>query len=339
MGPARSLPLVPARPRHAHSFLVAMAAAAAVFSSCRDDPPVLPAAPAPPPVAANRVDVFVHAHADDWTLFMGDRVAASLATSERVVFIHLTAGEAGRDAAYWKAREHAALAAAGTLVGPGRWSCAPADVLGHGVRHCVRGKASAWFLRLPDGNSGDGLGYGRGSLTRLRDGGTGLEAVDGSAAYASWAELVATVRGIVEREGAGAARPSVRVHAPEHERDRNPCDHPDHWAAGDAALAASEGRSWGAYWYTGYHLTDLPPNLSASAHAQKEREFGAYDRVMEDAGYGSMAANPAYQAYLQRTYVRVGAGAPAAPVARSAACEQHPQPHLAGGEWLQPAGE
>ena len=55
------------------------------------------------------VDIIVGAHADDWQVFMGDVVVERIKSGRRPVFIYLTAGDHGRDAAYWRQREAAAL--------------------------------------------------------------------------------------------------------------------------------------------------------------------------------------------------------------------------------------
>jgi hypothetical protein len=54
--------------------------------------------------------VFLVAHADYWQLFMGDVASRFIRERRPAVFIYTTAGDAGRPAPYWRAREKGALA-------------------------------------------------------------------------------------------------------------------------------------------------------------------------------------------------------------------------------------
>ncbi|HEU0052470.1 MAG TPA: PIG-L family deacetylase, partial [Longimicrobium sp.] len=298
--------------------LAAAAAAAALVAACQQDR--LPTAGGPPPeiggarfdVTAATAEVFVHAHPDDWQLFMGDRAAAMLAAGKKTVFVYATAGDAGYgDVNYWQTREQAALSAVNSLVGTGLWTCGQQGVAGHLIHRCAKGNVSAWYLRLPDGNSGNGLGYGQGSLKLLRDQGTAVGAIDGSTVYASWADLTATLRELVQLESGGDAR----VHAPDWDRALNPADHPDHWATADLAKAAAAGSGWTTSWYVDYAIQSRPVNLDSAAYLAKRAAFLAYDGVMAGAGYGSSAGVASYQAWLWRTYARTDSSVVVPPVA------------------------
>lgn len=180
-------------------------------------------------------NVYVHAHQDDWQLFMGERSHASLGTASNVVFVYTTAGDENRDVAFWSTREVAAQTAVDSLMRDnGPWTCGTQAINGHPIRRCTKGKTVSYFLRLPDGGmSGEGWGS-RGSLGFLRDGEVAtLTARDGSTTYTSWADLQATLRGIVDHESGGQSAPLVEVHAPDFNRTLNPGDHPDHHATGD----------------------------------------------------------------------------------------------------------
>ncbi|MEO8195044.1 MAG: hypothetical protein ABI681_14420, partial [Gemmatimonadales bacterium] len=107
---------------------------------------------------------FVHAHADDWQLFMGDKAQSSLQAANSVVFVYATAGDAGYGTSFWQAREAAAQVAIDSLIGAGGWSCAPQTIAGHAIRRCEKGKTVSYYMRLPDGGtSGEGID-GHGSL-------------------------------------------------------------------------------------------------------------------------------------------------------------------------------
>src|SRR3954465_11476478 len=82
-------------------------------------------------------DVVVIAHEDDWQLFMGDVLERRLAAGDSITFIYLTAGDDGRDSAYWRVRERAALAstrvALGVAASDTMVRCAPAEVGSHSI--------------------------------------------------------------------------------------------------------------------------------------------------------------------------------------------------------------
>jgi hypothetical protein len=152
------------------------------------------------------------------------------------------------------------------------------------------------------------LGYGFGSLKLLRDLGTATVTVDTTTTYASWADLVATVGGILDLEAGGPTARAIAVHAPDYDRAVNPGDHNDHCATAEAVRAAVGRRPWDLTWYVDYRTRDLPVNLAAAAHADKTKEFLASDRPMVAAGFGSIASQPSYQAWLWRRYDRTERG-------------------------------
>ncbi|HEX2093481.1 MAG TPA: PIG-L family deacetylase, partial [Longimicrobiaceae bacterium] len=291
--------------------LAALAGIAAVLSACERSLPSATAGPQPEDgprhattAAAPSVEFYIHAHQDDWQLFMGDRVAASLGTADKVVLVYTTAGDAGDGAPYWQRREAASKASVDSILATGTWACAGQAIRGHPIARCTKGKVVSYYLRLPDGNYLDGTGYGFGSLARLRDQGTATAARDGSTTYTSWADFHGTLAGIVEFEAAGRDAWSIAVHAPDYDRNVNRDDHPDHYATADAARAAVSGRDWNEAWYQDYGSETSPVNLSTSAHAVKHKVFAAYDRIMAAAGYESLIGRPRFQGWLWRTYFR-----------------------------------
>ncbi|HET7231410.1 MAG TPA: hypothetical protein VFJ16_15485 [Longimicrobium sp.] len=310
-------PLAPSR-RTVVTPLLAAIAAAGVLGGCTDrgQPLAAPGRPGAPHARADVVplstDVFAVAHQDDWQLFMGDRTAAAYPGADRVLFIFTTAGDAGNpDTTYWKARERGALAAADSVAGGGgAWSCAPAAVHGHAIRRCARGKSAAYFLRVGDGNSGTGLGFGRGSLGVLRDLGTPVTALDSSTTYASWSDLSTTLRAIVDMESGGGP---VRMHVHDWNRAANPGDHPDHAATGDAVNAARAGAGWTVTGYAGYDTGNRPANLDSAGHVVKLRALAGYDAAMVASGAGSVLGNSDYQGWLWRTYARPDVPVPPPP--------------------------
>jgi LmbE family N-acetylglucosaminyl deacetylase len=260
---------------------------------------------APPPALPRHTSIYIHAHPDDWQLFMGDHVVHDVALGKKVVLVYASAGDAGHDSAYWRARERGALASVQVSTPTdGRWKCALPTINGHMITACAYENTISYFIRLPDGNNTDGGGYARyqnGSLVKLKAG-RPVATVDRSADYANWPDLVRTVEMIVERESAGVD--SVVVNAPEYDRARNPSDHPDHHATADLVAAFATNHDWTYFWFLDYGTFFKPINLSDGDVALKQAAFDAYDGAMVIAGYESIGGTGRYNDWLRRTYFR-----------------------------------
>jgi LmbE family N-acetylglucosaminyl deacetylase len=254
------------------------------------------------------VDVVVVAHPDDWQLFMGDVVMQRLHSGNRGVFVYLTAGDDGRDSVYWQTRERGALQStrvAADIPAAGSASCSIVQIHAHMVRRCALGDTESYFFRLPDG-SRDGKGfarYGYQSLRKLRAKRISeINAIDGSASYQGWADLMTTVGAIVDLDSAG-----VTMHTSDPSVARNPHDHFDHRMAGILVADLRKQNHSGAMYYVGYALATRADNRSNDQAHAKTALFVAYDREM-------MAINRKWSAYeehrafyaecMQRTYVR-----------------------------------
>jgi LmbE family N-acetylglucosaminyl deacetylase len=275
-----------------------------------------------PPV----LEAFVVAHPDDWQLFMGDVAVRAVRSGAPVVFMVLTAGDAGRPVNYWGARERGAIAS--MLVARGEMPsdsaarftasvrpamCAAASVSGQRVHRCALGNTVSYFLRLPDGNL-DATGFaatGRIGLTQLERGTTpSLGGLDGGARVGSWATLAALVGDVLQLEATRARVPAlaVRVHAQDPDSVRNPDDHADHRAAARLMATVATDRTWGLTQYADYSVSTRPVNLSADAFAAKAAVFLAYDRtrILADSALSAYAESPRdYSAWLSRTYAHV----------------------------------
>ncbi|HEX4682848.1 MAG TPA: fibronectin type III domain-containing protein [Gemmatimonadaceae bacterium] len=297
----------------------ALISALALFAACRDQNPTAPGARkargasrdvAPP---AN-VEFFIHSAPIAWQLFMGDVTVASLHTGHKVVMVHTTAGDGGQESpVLWQTRESGALASVDAVVGAGTWACAAQPINGHSLQRCAKSNAVVYFMRMPDGNSIDGLGYGKGSLSILRDQGRPTNAIDGSTSYGSWADYVATIHALVLAEAAGQAPNAIELHSPDYDRAINPSDHPDALATADAIQSAIQGTGWTGAWYVGQHTSALAANLSASAIASKQQVWTAYDNAMTTGGFKSDLNDPDMNKWIQRTYSRITASAPGIP--------------------------
>jgi LmbE family N-acetylglucosaminyl deacetylase len=257
------------------------------------------------------IDFVVVAHQDDWQLFMGDVIERRAAQGDSLIFVYLTAGDDGREPAYWQTRERAALAATRVAIGAQASEpvarCSVAVVSSHSITRCTSGRTVSYFFRLPDGQR-NGAGftrYANQSLRKLRAHTIGsITAIDGSATYRGWDDLLGTVTQLVDgSERAG----SVRVHTTDPSVRVNPHDHFDHRMAGLLVADARKNRRWTAWYYVGYALGTRAPNRSGDQAREKTALFRAYDAEM-------IRANPKWSAYAEhprfysecmvRTYVR-----------------------------------
>ncbi|HWE43871.1 MAG TPA: fibronectin type III domain-containing protein [Gemmatimonadaceae bacterium] len=258
--------------------------------------------PAPPP-SAFPIEAYVIAHQDDWQLFMGDRTAASASADAKVVIVYTTAGDAGSTQLYWQTREAGANASVDSMTVPGTWSCASQTVNNHAIQRCSKANTVSYYFRLPDGNSA-GQGYGSGSLELLRDGQiASLSALNGTATYTSWADLVSTVRALIVSETTGQTDANVAVHVTDWDPAANDGDHPDHMATGQLVRDASVSRAWNLFWYLGYPSLYQPVNLDAAQQAMKWRLIVAYDDVLKP-NYGTIIGTSHAEEWSQRTVFR-----------------------------------
>ena len=229
---------------------------------------------------------------------MGDVVARRVQTGGPVVFIYLTAGDDGRDSVYWTTRERGALASTRVAVGvagtdSARDQCSIVKTLDHAIRKCTIANTESYFLRLPDGHR-NGMGFARRSYQSLRKLRlkriTSISALDGSAAYKGWADVMSTVNAVI---GENSVDRAVTVHTSDPSIVVNPHDHFDHRIAGLLVYDLRKQKKWKAAYYTGYALSTRAPNRSEDQVRQKTSLFLAYDKVMTQ-------ANPKWSAYRER---------------------------------------
>jgi LmbE family N-acetylglucosaminyl deacetylase len=200
---------------------------------------------ATPPAPTPAVSVFVVAHPDDWQLFMDPAAFHAMNEAhEKAVFVHVSAGDAGRGTSgeptpYYRAREEGALRGIRFMANAANATAAlgadsrPETVerAGHTVARHTYANAVAYFLRVHDGNIVNGTDFKEHplSLQRLRSGASPeTKAIDDSARYAGWADFVATLEAVVASERVPGA--ALNLHIAELDERRNPGDHPDHRA-------------------------------------------------------------------------------------------------------------
>ena len=259
----------------------------------------------------NPHDVIVVAHQDDWQVFMGDVIAGRIRSGDSLTVIYLTAGDDGRDSLYWQTRELGSLqstrVAAGITPTSTAANCSRTQVRGHAILECMTGNVKSYFLRLPDGkrNGAGFAGQNYQSLRKLRGGRiAAIAAVDGSASYSGWNDLVATVRGLIEPRSSVA---EITIHTTDPSIAVNPHDHFDHRMTGLLVADLRKSHSWKARYYVGYALASRAPNRSAEQARDKTAIFIAYDREMMRVNkrWSAYVEHPAfYSQCMMRTYAR-----------------------------------
>jgi hypothetical protein len=243
---------------------------------------------------------------------MGDVAAKGIAAGHEATFVYLTAGDDGRDSLYWQTRERAALQSTRLAIGVGAVdsaavSCSTTKVLEHAIRKCVIANTESYFLRLPDGKR-NGAGFARHdfeSLRKLREKKIAfMRAVDGSAAYRGWGDLMATVSVLI---GSSSSTTNLAVHASDPSITANPHDHFDHRMAGLLVDDLRKSQRWNTQYYVGYALATRADNRSTDQAREKTAIFLAYDKEMirVNKAWSAYGEHPSfYSECMLRTYGR-----------------------------------
>lgn len=226
--------------------------------------------------AQESVAFYIVAHQDDWQLFMVKNAFADVTNAkQKTVFITLTAGDAGLGKGgsgtvpYYQARDNGSRLSIKFLAdiasAPDRSESAKyVYANAHQIFQVQYKHTKSYYLRLPEGN-GDGNGYtgtGNQSLKRLRDGDISkITAVDSSATYQGWTDLVKTIQRIIIAETSGYSYATLNI--PETNSLYNPGDHNDHLLVGDLAEQASKDLTClKQYSWLGYFSVSKAMNLS-----------------------------------------------------------------------------
>ena len=244
----------------------------------------------------NFFDLYVVAHADDWQIFQSPNTFSDVKAGDRVLIIQASASDAGRTDGYWQAREEAAKASVRWMVGNAAETSAHITVCSvvrcHSILTWSYGPVTVAFLRVPDGGGvgsgacgtfGNGTAaYGCRSLSQLRDRGRVLPAVDNSTAYTSWPDLYGTILRLPQQFGFPFSS-ATWINAPEFDRSRNPNDHPDHLAIGDAARTLHlQQPGWHFAYFVGDSLVKRPANLNQAMHDIKMGLYFSYYTKLVD---------------------------------------------------------
>ncbi len=267
------------------------------------------------------VAFYFAAHEDDWQLFMNPSAYHDVERpATKVVFIYLTAGDAGagvgnagRSQPYYLAREHGAKLSVKFIADVDNTPVTPVEsvaaVSGHAIPRWLYRDTVSYFLRLPDGDP-EGTGYastGWQSLKRLHEGAVkSMAAIDHSTTYQGWADLRDTLRGLIDRERGAAT--NVWVNLPDTDVKKNTGDHADHQHMAQGVLEAIAGLPCiNKAFYLDYVTASLPENLSTP---EREIEAGTFAALV--VGLTAMdhpsSWDPLHRSWLSRHYVRVEPG-------------------------------
>jgi LmbE family N-acetylglucosaminyl deacetylase len=283
-----------------------------LFSGCTSLPPETPPAPA--------LSVFVVAHPDDWQLFMNPAAFHAMnEPHEKAVFVHVSAGDAGRGVGgeptpYYLAREEGALRAIRFMANAANASAAlgadtrPESVerAGHRVARHSYANAVAYFLRVHDGNIVNGDDYQEHplSLQRLRSGASAeTKAIDDSARYAGWSDLVATLEAVIAGERVSGT--ALNLHIAELDEGLNPGDHPDHRAVAFAMEeVAARLPCARVSRHQEYATRDRKPNVTGEDYMIDVGTWAATASGLSD-GHAGSTWEPGHNAWVGRDYQRV----------------------------------
>jgi hypothetical protein len=244
-----------------------------------------------------KISFYIVAHADDWQLFMCPNVYKDIVASHtKTIFIITTAGDAGIEENFWRAREEGARSSLRFCVAPLQnivesdgWK----EFNYHSIYYWSACNATFYFLRLPDGNI-DGKGFSTRhfqSLSKLKTGEiNSITAVDDSSTYNSWKDLCSTVEEIIVHSNNGTAESCIHYINPDTTINAN--DHADHIATGEAIQCMNSIDKSFQNLYTGYSTSNTKNPINNTNLFWKTGMFAAYEKaVFDNSNYSTLAEN------------------------------------------------
>jgi len=236
-------------------------------------------------------------HADDWQLFMHPNAYNDLVDPGcKVVFLIITAGDAGKENDYWLAREEGVKSAIRFCLAP-RVITAEAggkkQVNSHAIQYWSLNEVSAYFLRIPDGNL-DGSGfaaYNSQSLFKLSTGQiSSITALDNSTTYHGWPAFIATAESIIRLESEGISERWINYLNPD--ATLNSGDHTDHLSIGHAIQQMKIITTLHQVLYVGYSIDCIEDTLSLTDLFWKAGMLAVYEKAVYDlCGYSTLQEN------------------------------------------------
>lgn len=261
------------------------------------------------------VSFAINAHQDDWQLFMASNITNDLSNGAKVVFITLTAGDAGIGSGgtgiipYYLARERGAVYSSKFaqdifVNNPEQLSIQNNFVpvtyiynntsISHNISKYVYKNCISYFLRLPDGGiNGTGfIGTGYKSLQKLRSNTINtISPVDNSTIYNGWNDLMLTIKQIIINEKGSDSQVWLNIPSTSttiNSSNYNPNDHSDHKYTSILSRDAVSNLSWvGIAGWVMYHSSSKPANLINHKHQDASALFAMYNWGLIESGYNT----------------------------------------------------
>ena len=272
---------------------------------------------------------YVVAHPDDWQLFMNPSAwddARSPTPNTRVVFIYLTAGDAGlgttsegRPEPYYIAREEGALRATRFIVDAAdfgeedQWE--EVWINGKELPRYVYKNTASYFFRLPDGNF-NGQGFpltGNQSLQKLHQGTLStLSSIDDTLSFQGWEDLTQTLVELARFEVEDSRTVSINIVDPRPAF--NWIDHSDHRHTGIAVLDAIKPFPCiKKKLFVSYITALLPRNLNSKFLIVEAAVWGVTTSGLSDFGHRN-TFDALHEHWLGRNYFSVIPGFGSCPI-------------------------
>ena len=269
----------------------------------------------------NTVAFYFGAHPDDWQLFMNPNAYYDVQKpSNKVVFVYVTAGDAGvglgnggRSQPYYLARENGAKLSvkfmADAAKAPEIALDSVASVSGHAIKRWLYRNTVSYFMRLPDG-SPPGTGYvatAEQSLKRLHEGAIRtMTSIDNSTTYQGWSDLRTTLRKLIDHERGTAT--NVWVNIPDINIEKNIGDHADHQHMAQGVLEAIADLPWiNKALYLDYVTADMEENMSSGEREIEAGTFAALAMGLTAMDHPS-PWDRLHRSWLSRHYFRIEPG-------------------------------
>lgn len=247
---------------------------------------------------------YVSAHPDDCSLFLGDKYYYDLLNGDSVVFILLTAGDAGlglnalydfNNEAYYLARQkgyiQSIIWAADAVVKTGddgksiltfsNYNLDTSTIFGttsHLIQTFSYKNAKVYIFNLPDG-----LKYGDSnqSLKKFKNNDfKNLSSIDCLSTYNNWEDLAASINYIFKQHKIS------EIYTHDYDSLININDHSDHYVTGDLVLEAAPDSTI-INFHLGYHSAKLESNVNIKERDIKKFLFSANAISLENYGAGS----------------------------------------------------
>jgi len=273
------------------------------------------------PPSTNTVAFYFGAHPDDWQLFMNPNAYYDVQKpSNKVVFVYVTAGDAGvgpgnggRSQPYYLARENGAKLSVKFMADATKAPEIPVDsvasISGHAIKRWLYRNTVSYFMRLPDG-SPQGTGYvatAQQSLKRLHEGAIrAMTSIDDSTTYQGWSDLRTTLRKLIDQERGTAT--NVWVNIPDTNIVKNVGDHADHQHMAQGVLEAIADLPWiNKALYLDYVTADMQENMSSAEREIEAGTFAALSMGLTALDHPS-PWDRLHRSWLSRHYFRIEPG-------------------------------